>query len=596
MEYLADTGVAILIFVALGLSLNLLVGLAGQVSLAHAIFYGLGAYGVGLLTLPTQPGGTEVARGVTSGAGWPFLPALIVGTAVAFFAAIIIALPALRITGEYVILMTLAFQIVANQLMNTLSTVTGGPYGLTPIPPATVLGLDLRSPQQAFIVFLVMTGGIALLSWWMTLSPFGRVLRGIRGDEEAVSASGKNTTRAKLAAFSIAAGIAGLVGGVAASYYQFIAPGNYSLEVSIFLVAVVVLGGSGNVMGVILGGVILGGLAPVLTNVIGDTGIVWRSVFYGFGLVVVMYVRPSGVFPEGTGLDRIIERRLYRPLLRRAHVHVGEQEPVRPSKVEGAEPSDSARSDGPTLIGQDLVKRFNGLTAVAGVDIELPHGKITGLVGPNGAGKTTVFNLMTGTINPDRGKVFLRGEDITGLTIDKLVHRGLARSFQDVRVFDELSVLENVAIAVPDQAGEAPVTLMTRPWLVLRSEATAREKAVDALTFVGIENLREEQVGDLSFGDQKLVAIARVLATEADVLLLDEPTSGVAPDRVEEIIESIKALRNAGKTICLIEHSVHLIQQLADHVIFLDNGRVVARGPMEELMARDDLVEIYFGT
>lgn len=606
MEYLADVGVSILIFAALGLSLNLLVGYTGQVSLAHAVFYGLGAYAVGLLTLPSESTGTEVARGVTSGAGWPFIPAVIVGVLFATAAALVIAIPALRVTGEYVILLTLAFQVVANQLMNTLSSITGGPYGLTPIPPPDLLGWQLTTPQATILLMLLVVIGFVALTWWIGLSPFGRILRGIREDEEAVAALGKNPTASKVMIFAVAAGLAGLVGGISAAYYSFIAPGNYSLDVSIFLVAIVVLGGSGNVTGVLIGALVLGGLQPVLQNVVGDRGIVWQSVIYGLGLAAVMFLRPSGVFPEATGLDRLIKNRVYDRLVEwqgigRAASSVSET-PGELARTEARAGQNSegagGRSDdaNPVLRGVGLSKSFAGLKAVEGVDIELPRGQVTGLVGPNGAGKTTLFNLLTGTLKADTGQVFLGPDEVTGDPIDALARRGLVRSFQDVRVFEQLTALDNVAMAVPDQPGENPLQLIGRPLMVLRSEALTLEKAREALKFVGIERLADEVVVDLSFGDQKLVAIARVVATEADVLLLDEPTSGVDPSRVEEITELVLRLRDSGRTICIVEHSVHLIEQLADQVVFLDDGRVLARGPMDELTRQDHLVEIYFGT
>ncbi len=603
MEYIADVGISILIFVTLALSLNLLVGYTGQLSLAHAVFYGLGGYAVGLLTLPSVATGTIVARGVTTGAGWPFVPALIVGTVFTFVVALVVALPTLRVTGEYVILLTLAFQIVASQLMIALPSVTGGPYGLTPIPPPDLFGLTLTTPMAAFPMFLAVAIGVALLTWWIGVSPHGRVLRGIREDEEAVAAIGKNTTLAKVLVFGFAASLAGLVGGMGAAYYRFIAPGNYSLTVSIFLVAIVVLGGSGNVMGVVVGGVVLGGLRPLLQNLVGDTAIVWQSVIYGFGLVLIMLLRPEGVFPEGVGLDRFLRQRLYLPLVSRLGAtsgaidgpHAGEL-PREDGQVDVA--PDAAVLDRPSVVlrGVALSKRFAGFQAVDDVTIELPRGQTTGLVGPNGAGKTTLFNLLTGTISPDTGHVFLGDEDVTGVPVHHLARRGLVRSFQDVRVFKNLSVLDNVAMAVQHQPGENPLWLVVRPLHVMREEAVVLRKARESLSFVGIEHLADDRVGSLSFGDSKLVAIARVLATEAEVLLLDEPTSGVDPSQVDEIIRLIKRLRRSGKTICIIEHSVHLIEQLADQVVFLEDGQVIAQGPMSELRRQERLVEIYFGT
>jgi branched-chain amino acid transport system permease protein len=250
----------------------------------------------------------------------------------------------------------------------------------------------------------------------------------------------------------------------------------------------------------------------------------------------------------------------------------------------------------PVLEARDLSISFGGLRAVDGVTLSLEQGKVTALLGPNGAGKTTIFNLVTGILRPDAGRVLLRGEDITQLSPHEIAQRGMARSFQDVRVFHRLSALQNVAIAVPDQPGENLALLATRPWRSIKGEGTTRAKAREALAFVGLEGQADENVGNMSFGDQKLVAIARLLATECNVLLLDEPTSGVDPSAVEGVIDVILGLRDLGRTICIVEHSVHFVERLADHVIFMDQGKVIAEGTMAALMAQTHLTEIYFGT
>ncbi|MCW2600969.1 MAG: branched-chain amino acid transporter ATP-binding protein/permease, partial [Frankiales bacterium] len=226
----------------------------------------------------------------------------------------------------------------------------------------------------------------------------------------------------------------------------------------------------------------------------------------------------------------------------------------------------------------------------------LPAGQITALIGPNGAGKTTIFNMITGTLQADSGRVCLRGQDVTGKPAYELVRLGLARSFQDVRVCQRLSALDNVAMAVPNQPGEKVLSLVLRPRRVRREEARVRAKAVDCLALLGMGDKALMRVGDLSYGDQKLVAIARLIATDCDILLLDEPTSGVDPANVERVIEGIGKLKELGRTVCLVEHSVHFVQRLADRAVFLDQGSVVAEGTVDDLMDRRELAELYFGT
>jgi branched-chain amino acid transport system permease protein len=666
MDYLADVGITTLIYVILGVSLNLLLGFAGEVSLAHAIFYGIGGYTAGLLTLPAIEGGAAAARGVTSGQDWPLVPALLVAIIVAFVFAFAISLPAvLRVSGEYLILLTLAFQSVVNQLMSSLTEVTGGPYGLTPIPPPSLFGTELVEPPKFFLLLLAVTVIVVLVCWGLGESPFGRRLKGIREDELVVRALGKPTAVPKMTVFGIAAAIAGMAGALAASYYQFIAPDNYNLDLSIFVVAIVVLGGAGNFTGTVIGAVLLGALDPILSELVGDNAIPWQGVIYGLALVAIMRYRPEGIVPEGKGIGPLLRRwrgATVRPPGAPALVgqgpRIGEHgaRGLRPAPSSAAtslragergkggdrgvdagaageergarsEPSESARvavadihdrdspkpADGgpehaaPTgNNGQDghetivqtegLVKRFGGITAVDGVDLVLPQGQITALIGGNGAGKTTVFNLITGIIRPDAGRVTLRGKDVTGQPPQRIAQQGMVRSFQDTRVFRRLSALDNVAVAVPGQAGENPANLLARPRRSRKAERQTLAKATSALSFVNLEDRRHELAANLSFGDQKLVAIARLLATEAEVLLLDEPTSGVDPSAVENVIDVILRMREIGRTVCLVEHSVHFVERLADRALFMDQGRAIASGTMAELRSQEHLTEIYFGT
>jgi branched-chain amino acid transport system permease protein len=616
MDYIADVGVTILIYVILGVSLNLLLGFAGEVSLAHAIFYGIGGYTAGLLTLPAVEGGAAAARGVTSGHDWALFPALLVAMVIAFVFAFAVSLPAvLRVTGEYLILLTLAFQTVVNQLMSSLTDITGGPYGLTPIPPVSLFGTQLVKPPQFFLLLLAVTAVVVLVCWRLGESPFGRRLKGIREDEVAVRALGKGTALPKMLVFGIAAAIAGMAGALAASYYQFIAPDNYNLDLSIFVVSVVVLGGAGNFTGTVVGAVLLGALDPILSELVGDNAIPWQGVIYGLALVMIMRYRPEGIVPEGKGLGPLLKRLRDRavgpvpePALAPADrtqstavavtdnavgrvAQTGAEDPGREPAAAGLD-----RGEDGIVVIKGLVKRFGGITAVDGVDLMLRQGRITALIGGNGAGKTTVFNLVTGIIRPDDGRVALRGKEITGHQPHRIAQLGMVRSFQDTRVFQRLSALQNVAVAVPGQPGENPANLAVRPLRSRKAERKTLERAASALAFVGLVDRRHEVVSNLSFGEQKLVAIARLLATGSEVLLLDEPTSGVDPGAVEKVIEVILRLREIGHTICLIEHSVHFVERLADHAFFMDQGRVIASGTMAELRSQEQLTEIYFGT
>ncbi|WP_371574307.1 ATP-binding cassette domain-containing protein [Streptomyces sp. NBC_01314] len=592
MSYYADVAISILILMTLGVSLNLLLGYAGRVSMAHAIFFGIGGFTAARLTLPTAGdlGGAATA-GLQTGAGWNWFPALIAAVVMAFLAALVISIPAVRLVrGEYLILLTLAFQLVANQLMGVLDSVTGGPYGLSGIPPIQIGSTVLLAPEQVFWVMLLAAALAVAVCWGLGESPFGRLLKGIREHESAVSSVGKNPVVPELLAFSISAAVAGGMGALAAFYYGSVVPSNYSLTYSILIVSVVVLGGIGNLWGPVVGAIALGLLEPVLRKYVGDSAIPWQAVIYGAALVLMMRLRPEGLLPEGIGRGRLPGRRNKAPAMLPT-----EQEALARLPHADAEDS-SSRSGEPIVQVQGLAKSFGGLKAVSGATFTLQRGQVTALIGPNGAGKTTIFNMICGTLRADEGRVYLRGEDVTGKPAHRLVHKGLARSFQDVRVCQRLTALDNVAMGVQDQPGERVSRLVLRPFASRAAEVRVRQKALDCLALLGIADRAHLRVSELSYGDQKLVAIARLLATDCDVLLLDEPTSGVDPASVEKVIDGIARLRDLGHTVCLVEHSVHFVQRLADRAVFLDQGAVIAEGTVDELMGRRELAELYFGT
>lgn len=592
MSYYADIAISILILMTLGVSLNLLLGYAGRVSMAQATFFGIGGFTAARLTLPTAHGvGGVSTAGLQSGAGWNWLPALVVAVVMAFLAALVISIPAVRLVrGEYLILLTLAFQLVANQLMGVLTKVTGGPYGLSGVPPIQIGSVMLDNPERMFWVMLLAAIVTIAICWGLGESPFGRLLKGIREHDSAVSSVGKNPVVPELLAFSISAAIAGGIGALAAFYYGSVVPGNYTLTYSIFIVSVVVLGGLGNLWGPVIGAIALGLLEPALRQYVGDSAIPWQAVIYGAALVLMMRLRPEGLLPEGLGRIRLGRNSKGGPaVMPSAEDALGRLSTGAPHATAGPATEAIVEIHG-------LAKSFGGLKAVNGATFTLEKGKVTALIGPNGAGKTTIFNMICGTIRADEGRVILRGEDVTGRPAHQLVHKGVARSFQDVRVCQRLTALDNVAMGVQDQPGEHVGRLVLRPFSSRAAEVRVRQKALDCLALLGIADRAHTRVSELSYGDQKLVAIARLLATDCDVLLLDEPTSGVDPASVEKVIEGIGRLRDLGHTVCLVEHSVHFVQRLADRAVFLDQGAVIAEGTVDELIARRELADLYFGT
>jgi ABC-type branched-subunit amino acid transport system ATPase component len=240
-------------------------------------------------------------------------------------------------------------------------------------------------------------------------------------------------------------------------------------------------------------------------------------------------------------------------------------------------------------------KAFGGIQAVEACSFEVPPGLITGLIGPNGAGKTTIFNLITGFLRADGGSIRYKGEELLGLPPHRIEARGVVRTFQHLRLWSKMTVLENVLLGCRTPLGENVLTLFLRPGRVSAEEAAARERAMEVLRFFSLADRAQELAEDLAYPEQKLLSMARIFATEAEILLLDEPTSGLDTDSLQKIVPMVRRLVEHGKTVLLIEHNMELIAQLSDEVVFLHQGRVMARGRADRITRDPALTEIYFG-
>lgn len=603
--YLAEA----LIYVVFTLSLNLLLGYAGQVSVAHAAFGAIGGYLTGFLMLIHH---------------WNFVPAILVGVATAFVVGGLVALPALKLSVEFLILLTLAISSVILGFFSTFS-ILGGSYGLTDLPKSDLLGYHLENPVDWVIPTLVAAAFTYVICNRIGESPYGRVLKGIREDDRAVAALGKNVLRFKVVVFAVASGLAGLAGGLLSACLQLATPGLFGFAISLTIFAMVIFGGMANLTGSVIGAIVLSFLNPLLTRAIGlnpDKAGFIQLIAYGLILVLLVTVRAQGVFPEGFSPVRWL-RGERMSLSRLEMVKATDWVPNLPDTVEALVGAEQEYRETGVIVGggegsvdiasfeaagerrwqqgevvlevQGLSKKFGGIVAAAELDFTLRKGTITALVGPNGAGKTTVFNLLTGFIKPDAGSVHLRGLQLVGRTPDFVARQGMVRSFQDVRLFQRLSCLANVAMAVQDQSGERIAPLFT-PGVAARSERQTLEKAMEWLAFVGMQDFADVPAGALSYGQSKLLSLARVLATEAEVLLLDEPASGIDVQWVDTVLGLIESLRERGRTICIVEHNLHVVGRLADHSYFMELGRITAEGTIEELTSSERLAEAYFGS
>jgi branched-chain amino acid transport system permease protein len=612
-----------LVFGIFAITLNLLIGYGGIFSAAQAGFGAIGGYTFAYLLVKH---------------GWSFWPALVAAIVITAVASVLVGLPALSLEPLWLVLLTLAVQIVISNIPNNVPEL-GGPNGILVTNGFHIFGFDLGLPTDVFWVLLIALLVVFVLSWRIGESPYGRVLKGIRDDQVATRSLGRNVYAYKLTLFAITGVAAGLGGVMFTLQTNLASPSLYSFTISIEMISMVIIGGMGNLWGSLLGSAVIVGSTPFFLYVVKldtDVSSLAQGIAYGVALVLVVSFRPMGILPEGVTPGAAIRWMKTRrdgpvsPLFSAngtAQLAVDAEDdnlanelshglpsqafvpdrsvPVEPPKLGGALASVLTRSADPAgaVAGHEVVlevrglaKSFGGIRAVNGLDMDLKRGLVTALVGPNGAGKTTVFNLVTGAIAPDAGTVSLNGVDITGKRPDEIAQLGMVRTFQDVRVFPQLSVLDNVMLGIQHHPGERLANIFVRPGATRAFEKQARQKAEEWLDFVGLLSVQRTRAGSLGFGQQKLLAIARVLATEAEVLLLDEPASAIDFNWVDTVLDYIELLKKAGRTICLVEHSLHVVGRLADHVYFMELGKVTAEGSLEELTSDNRLAESYFGT
>jgi len=565
MEYALHILVMVCVYSILATSFNLLVGSAGLFALAHAAFYAGGAYTTAILTTHY---------------GWAFPWPIFAGVMLTACVGGLVALPALRIGGHYLVIVSLALQVIVLTTLLNGGHFTGGSDGIRGVPRVDVLGLSLNSPER-FLPLAALAAAICFwICWRLERSPFGRALRAMREDEAAALAIGKNTVYLKVTVFAFAAGLAAVAGGLVAHYLGFVGTDSFTVQETIYILAMVILGGRGNLWGSVVGATVLVMLPEALKflSLAPEVSDKARMIIYGLSLILILRLRPQGILPE---------RSTAAALARRVSLaSAGGASAL--AEVAGG-PSGEV-----TVAAQGLAKRFGGIVAVDGFSIELKRGVITGLIGPNGAGKTTAFNLLTGFLAADQGSIAFRGKPVDRLAPYRIVRAGMARSFQDRKLFTKMSVLENVLVSLPRQSGDNIVDVYFRPGLVRREEAENYRRAMGVLAFVNLEAKAHELAENLSYAEEKLLVVARLLATGAEVLLFDEPLSGLDFGTLDQMFPIFRELARSGKTICIIEHNLDVIRGICDSAVFLDEGHALAQGTPEEIINDPELAERYF--
>ena len=553
----------ILMIVTIGL--NILIGHAGLVSLGQAALYGLGAY---------------VAAWLAVKQGVQFLPAVIVGAVVTGLFGAALAYPTVRVRGVYLAVITIAFGLVFQNILVEWLPVTGGSQGLIGIPRGNVFGILLTRP----IYFWVVAGCLIVafvIQYNVIHSRYGRAMRATAQSENAAKALGINLAATRTLAFVISATLAGLAGGLYTFLNLFVNYETFTFFHSVGFLLMVILGGTGTLVGPVVGTSILTYIAEILQDLQE-----WQIFAYGFLLAAVMFVMPQGIVGTcGALWERFAVKSRGRETKGWPDRSVALAEILGP----GDEPEQIA------LATKSLTVRFGGLTAVDNVSLQVQSGTVHALIGPNGAGKSSLLNLISGFYVPGEGSIAFFGTGIAGLPSHELARQGIARTFQNTELFGQMTVLENVLAGFHSHYHNTlPETLLRLPRFG-REERRFLSQAHQLLKFVGLSDFAEEEARNLPFGHQRRLEIARALALRPRMLLLDEPAAGLTHGEIEDLKKLIRMLADHGITVVLVEHHVEMVMTVSDRVTVLDYGRVIASGSAGQVQKNPEVIEAYFG-
>ena len=606
-------------YAVLALGLNIVVGFAGLLDLGYAAFFAIGAYFYGVLTsfqiMPVwshfwdplaflglvhkiNQGGPDLVHFTLS--FWVALP--LAGIVAALF-GVLFGAPTLRLRGDYLAIVTLGFGEIVPIVARNTPSVTNGAAGLNGVQAPRLFGESFGiDALPYYYTGLVLLAVLIFVSIRLRDSRIGRAWMAIREDEIAAGAMGIDRVRTKLLAFAIGAAFAGMTGVFYVAKLQTATPEMFGFPVSVMILVMVVLGGMGSVWGVVLGAMILQllqswflpdatGWLHALGAAIGNDWLqqidLARSIelIFGFILVGMMLFRREGLIPATRHAAALsFEQQNVSGVQRGGFANVavlGQQD----------------QQGGIALDVRGVTVRFGGLVALNKVDLTVPAGGVVAVIGPNGSGKSTLFNVITGLTPAAEGSITFHGAELLGLQPHQILRQGVARTFQNIRLFPTLTVLENVLIGNHARLLTGPIGAVLRLPRTRREERGAREWALDIIALFGnrLTPRVGQAVGGLSYANRRRVEIARALASRPKILLLDEPTAGMNPAETLELAEQIKSLHALGLTILLIEHKLDVVTQLADKVVVLDHGEKITEGTPAAVRQNEEVLRAYLG-